>query len=341
MAVGHLAPGRRHPAPRRHVRGQHHQEQRGRGFYHSYTRVLDDGVRLVAGFDRNRLKLTVDVVPAEIESQESDGDTLTVTLRSRVTAPAGKFPTALRIDHEPSGFATDLPLQQTGTGDDGWLRHTAKLPLAGLPTDGVTPGKTRKYRALIVFADGTTRRATNGEKLRTDVHPLPDGRELAVLTDGAGNFTPQLRTVQPVVDSVRWSADGELELAGSYTGPAEQMKMVLRHTGRNEDRPLPVEFADGRFTARLRPDTMETYEGTVPLRGRPLDAAPAPAQRVGPHPRPPRHDPPRPRLRTAALPPGRAPHVHRGAPRLRPDLRGVRPGHRPRAARRLPPAPHA
>ncbi|NEE51427.1 CDP-glycerol glycerophosphotransferase family protein, partial [Streptomyces sp. SID8455] len=181
---------------------------------HSYTRVLDDGVRLVAGFDRNRLKLTVDVVPAEIESQESDGDTLTITLRSRVTAPAGKFPTALRIDHEPSGFATDLPLQQTGTGDDGWLRHTAKLPLADLPTDGVTPGKTRKYRALIVFADGTTRRATNGEKLRTDVHPLPDGRELAVLTDGAGNFTPQLRTVQPVVDSVRWSADGELELAG-------------------------------------------------------------------------------------------------------------------------------
>ncbi|GFN03819.1 hypothetical protein Smic_23750 [Streptomyces microflavus] len=59
---------------------------------HSYTRVLDDGVRLVAGFDRNRLKLTVDVVPAEIESQESDGDTLTITLRSRVTAPRASSP---------------------------------------------------------------------------------------------------------------------------------------------------------------------------------------------------------------------------------------------------------
>ncbi len=75
-----------------------------------------------------------------------------------------------------------------------------------------------------------------------------------------------MRTVQPVVDGVEWSADGELVLTGVYTGPAEQMKMVLRHTGRNEDRPLPVEFADGRFTARLRPDAMPTYEGTVSLR---------------------------------------------------------------------------
>ncbi|MET9925685.1 MULTISPECIES: CDP-glycerol glycerophosphotransferase family protein [unclassified Streptomyces] len=233
---------------------------------HSYTRVLDDGVRLVAGFDRNRLKLTVDVVPAEIDAQGCDGDTLTVTLRSRVTAPAAKLPTALRIDHEPTGFATDLPLERTGTGDDGWFRHTAELPLAGLPVDGIAPGISRKYRTLIVFADGTTRRATNGERPRTGVHPLPGGRELAILTDGAGNFTPQLRMVQPVVDAVEWSADGELVLSGTYTGPAEQMTMVLRHTGRNEDRPLPADFADGRFTARLRPDAMPTYEGSVPLR---------------------------------------------------------------------------
>ncbi|MYR12362.1 CDP-glycerol glycerophosphotransferase family protein, partial [Streptomyces sp. SID724] len=108
---------------------------------HSYTRVLDDGVRLVAGFDRNRLKLSVDVVPAEIIAQEADAEALTVTLRSRVTTPAGKYPTALRIDHEPSGFATDLPLQQGETGADGWLRHTARLAFADLPVDGVRPGK--------------------------------------------------------------------------------------------------------------------------------------------------------------------------------------------------------
>ncbi|MEV2258245.1 CDP-glycerol glycerophosphotransferase family protein [Streptomyces anulatus] len=233
---------------------------------HSYTRILDDGVRLVAGFDRNRLKLSVDVVPAEIIAQEADGETLTVTLRSRVTTPAGKYPTALRIDHEPSGFAADLPLQQGETGADGWLRHTARLDFADLPVDGVRPGKAVKYRALIVFADGTTRRATGGAKPVTGVHPLPEGREFAILTDGAGNFTPQVRTVQPLVDSVEWTAGGELLLSGVYTGPAEQMKMVLRHTGRNEDRPLPVEFTDGRFTARLRPDTMPTYEGSVSLR---------------------------------------------------------------------------
>ncbi|WP_411079011.1 CDP-glycerol glycerophosphotransferase family protein [Streptomyces sp. cmx-18-6] len=233
---------------------------------HSLTRVLDDGVRLVAGFDRDRLRLTVDVLPAEVVAQEPAGDTLTVTLRSRVTAPAAKRPTALRIDHEPSGFTTDLPLQDAGTGSEGWLRHTARLPLTALPVDGVAPGRPRRYRVFIVFADGATRRATNGEDLRTGVHPLPDGRELAVVTDGAGNFTLQARTVQPVVDRVEWSDDGELVLSGSYTGPAERMAMVLRHTGRHEDRPLPAEFADGRFTARLRPDAMPTYDGTVPLR---------------------------------------------------------------------------
>lgn len=233
---------------------------------HSCTRFLDDGVRLVAGFDRDRLKLSVDVVPAEITAQEADGETLAVTVRSRVTAPAGRYPTALRVDHEPSGFAVDVPLQQDGTGADGWLRHTARLGFADLPTAGVGPGRARKFRVLVVFADGTTRRATHAEKSVTGVHPLPDGRELAILIDGAGNFTPQLRTVQPVVDSVEWSADGELVLSGAYTGPADRMTMVLRHTGRNEDRPLPVEFADGRFTARLRPDTMPAHEGTVPLR---------------------------------------------------------------------------
>ncbi|WP_326677190.1 CDP-glycerol glycerophosphotransferase family protein [Streptomyces sp. NBC_01237] len=230
---------------------------------HSQVHVLDDGVRLVAGFDRNRLKLTVDIVPAEVEAQEADADTLSVTLRSRAT---GKKPTALRIDHEASGYATDLPLVKGDTGADGWVRHTARLSFADLPVDGVTPGRARKYRALIVFEDGTTRRATIGQKPATGVHPLPGGLEFAVLTDGAGNFTPQLRSVQPVVDSVEWSAGGELVLSGTYTGPAETMKLILRHTGRNEDRPLPAEFEDGRFTARVTPDSMPAYEGTLPLR---------------------------------------------------------------------------
>ncbi|MFI8432830.1 CDP-glycerol glycerophosphotransferase family protein [Streptomyces sp. NPDC079020] len=230
---------------------------------HSQVHVLDDGVRLVAGYDRNRLKLTVDVVPAEVEAQEADADTLTVTLRARAT---GKQPTALRIDHEATGHVTDLPLEKGVTGADGWLRHTARLSFADLPVDGVTPGRARKYRALIVFADGTTRRATIGSKPATGVHPLPGGLEFAVVTDGAGNFTPQLRCVQPVVDGVEWSSGGELVLSGTYTGDAATMKLILRHTGRNEDRPLPAEFADGRFTARVTPDTMPAYEGTLPLR---------------------------------------------------------------------------
>lgn len=234
---------------------------------HSQVHVLDDGVRLVAGYDRNRLKLSVDVVPSEVESQETDDNGLTVTLRSRGTAAAaGKAPTALRIDHEGTEFSIDLPLEAGAVGTDGWHRHTARLPFGDLPVAGVVPGKARKYRARIVFADGTMRRATIGQSLRTGVQQLPGTLEFAVLTDGAGNFTPQLRSVQPVLDKAEWSESGELTLSGTYTGPAEKMKFVLRHSGRNEDKPLPAEFHDGRFTARLTPDAMPSYDGTLPLR---------------------------------------------------------------------------
>ncbi len=233
---------------------------------HSLTRFLDDGVRLVAGFDRNRLRVTVDVVPAEVVAHESDGETLTVTLRSRVTTPAGKYPTGLRISHASSDFAHEVPLQQNGTGADGWLRHTARLAFADIPVDRIVPGRSWKYLVEILFADGTTRRATMGQKLETGVHPLPEGREFAVVTDGVGNFTPQIRVNMPLVDDVRWSDEGELVLTGTYTGPVDGMKMVLRHTTRHEDRPLPVEFADGRFTARFFPDRMPSYDGPLPLR---------------------------------------------------------------------------
>ncbi|MGW8886826.1 CDP-glycerol glycerophosphotransferase family protein [Streptomyces sp. NPDC055749] len=233
---------------------------------HSQVHVLDDGVRLVAGYDRNRLKLSVDIVPAEAESQEMDDNGLTVTFRSRGTASAGRTPTALRIDHEGSGFSTDLPMEAGDPGIDGWNRYTARLPFGDLPVAGVVPGKSRKYRAQIVFADGKTRRATIGQSLRTAVQQLPGNLEFAVVTDGAGNFTPQLRTTQPVVDRTEWSENGELLLSGTYTGPAETMKFVLRHSGRNEDKPLPAEFGNGRFTARLTPDAMPAYDGTLPLR---------------------------------------------------------------------------
>lgn len=233
---------------------------------HSSVRVVDDGVRVVTGFDRNRLKLTVDIVPAEVESQEADTDGMSVTLRSRALATAGKTPTALRLDHEPTEYAADFPLQELGPGADGWIRFTGRVPFAGLPVDGVVAGKARTYRAFIVFADGTTRRATIGQGLRTGVRKLEGGLEFAVRTDGAGNFSPQMRVPQPLVDRAEWSDGGELVLSGTYSGPAETMKFVLRHSGRNEDKPFPVEFADGRFTARVTPDVMPAHEGTLSLR---------------------------------------------------------------------------
>ncbi|WEH37446.1 CDP-glycerol glycerophosphotransferase family protein [Streptomyces sp. AM 4-1-1] len=249
---------------------------------HGQVRTLADGVRLVVGHDRGRLLLRVDVVPAEIESQEADGDGLTVTLRSRGTADDGRTPTALRLVHgatgrEPAGREsagrgatgreTDHPLEKRGVGGDGWVRYTARLPFAGLPVDGVAAGRARTLGAFIVFADGTTRRATAVEGLRPLVHPLPGGQELAVAADDERTYVPRVRVVSPVVDRVEWAEDGELLLAGTYPAPGGgSMKLILRHERRGEDLTVPVECVDGRFTARLRPDAVPGYGGTLPLR---------------------------------------------------------------------------
>ncbi|MBT2401593.1 CDP-glycerol glycerophosphotransferase family protein [Streptomyces sp. ISL-100] len=236
---------------------------------HSQVQVFDDGVRVVAGFSEDRLQLSVDVVPAEVEAHEAARDGVELTVRYRPKTTAGRKPVALRVTHAGSEKPAEYlyPLEsREGSYGDGWARSAAYVPFADLPVDGVRPKKVHNARVSIVFADGTSRRATIAQGMRTGTYQLPCGREVAAHTDGAGTFFLQARVVQPVVDRMRWTARGELSLQGTYLGPEEPMRLVIRHSTRHEERVLPVEVADGRFSALVTPETMPTYEGTLPLR---------------------------------------------------------------------------
>ncbi|MGX1883720.1 CDP-glycerol glycerophosphotransferase family protein [Streptomyces sp. NPDC055287] len=244
---------------------------------HSRVQVFDDGVRVVAGFSEDRFQLSVDVVPAEVEAHGAVRDGVELTVRCSPKTTADRKPVALRVTHPASGTpdaAAGKPAEhlyplenREGSYGDGWARSAAYVPFADIPVDGVRPKHVHNSRVSIVFADGTSRRATVAQTLRTGTYRLAGGRELAAHTDGAGTFFLQARVVQPVVDRMRWTARGELSLQGSFQGPDEPMRLVLRHGTRHEEKVLPVEVADGRFSALIAPDAMPTYEGTLPLRG--------------------------------------------------------------------------
>ncbi len=231
-----------------------------------FARTVDDGVRLVATFPKNRLQLAVDVVPAEITDHAVDNGFLTLGLRAR----PDKVPAALRVEQPvtdgPPAFSSEFTLEKR-PGGQGWVRYEARIPLDKLPTSEGSPGLSADLHTTIRFADGAERRATVADSLTPGAYVRGAAEELAIGTDAVGAFHLRARSHRPVVDRVEWSADGELTVQGSYSGPGDAMRLLLRHTGRHEDRSLDMSFADGRFTASFTPDSVPTYEGDVPLRG--------------------------------------------------------------------------
>ncbi|MBC9716218.1 CDP-glycerol glycerophosphotransferase family protein [Streptomyces sp. TRM66268-LWL] len=229
------------------------------------VRRLDDGVRLVATFPKNRLQLTVDVVPAEVTGHSVDNGILTLVVRARPDSE----PKTLRIEQPvkdaPPAFSMEFPLERR-SGGQGWIQYEARVPLDKLPTAQDALGATADLHTMIRFADGKERRATVAETMTARAYPHGTDEEIAVDTDAVGVFRLRAQARRPVVDRVEWNAAGELTVEGSYSGPGDRMRLLLRHTGRHEDRALDMSFADGRFTACFTPDAVSTYEGEVPLR---------------------------------------------------------------------------
>ncbi|WP_442811971.1 CDP-glycerol glycerophosphotransferase family protein [Streptomyces sp. NBC_01803] len=231
---------------------------------HSQAHDLGDGARLVAGFSEDRFQITVDTPEAEVVDQSAAGDALRLGLRS----PAGgKEPRGLRValKGEKDG-AVHEARRDEAAGDARWSRWTVDIPLADLSRATAERTKTLDFIAHIEFADGTSRRATVVDGFAPGRHPRPLGREIAVTTDGPGLLKLHDRARQAVVDSLRWTGKGELLIEGSYTGPGDRMRFVLRHGERYEEHLLPLTWADGRFSVSVAPHRMTTYDAILSLR---------------------------------------------------------------------------
>ncbi|MEU3207135.1 CDP-glycerol glycerophosphotransferase family protein, partial [Streptomyces cyaneofuscatus] len=138
---------------------------------------------------------------------------------------------------------------------DAFRRYRAVFSLDRLTTADLKGTKTRSFKVTLKGADGQDREALLAEDFTTGRHALAPGRELSVHRDERGRLMLATRAVRPVVDAMTVTAAGELVVEGTY--PREEAagkKVILRDGTRLEEKELPVELADGRFTVRIDPE---------------------------------------------------------------------------------------
>jgi CDP-glycerol glycerophosphotransferase len=229
---------------------------------HNQYRHLADGTRLVVGFSKNAVGITVQQPSTEVESCTVTDGELHVVTRVRTGA---KAPTAMSAAEGET--VLDSPLTALPGSPEPFLRYEAVFSLAEFAEQDVTGTKSRQFKVTVREADGKSQPALLCKGFTTGRHPLSRGRELAVHRDGPGRLVLALRAVRPVVDSITVSETGVVVLEGTYPGgDTAGKKVIARHGTRHEEKDVPVEFADGRFTMRIDPEAAPQQHGpALPL----------------------------------------------------------------------------
>ncbi|MFD3648609.1 CDP-glycerol glycerophosphotransferase family protein [Streptomyces cyaneofuscatus] len=228
---------------------------------HNQVRHLADGSRLVVGFTKDGVGITVEQPPAEVEScTVVDGE---LRLVARVRSGA-EVPTAVSVVEGDTRLDSPLtPLPGSGTGSaDAFRCYQAFFSLDLLTADDLPGIKTRSFKVTFRDVRGKGQNARLAEGFTTSRHWLAPGRELAIHSNGPGRLALATRAVRPVVDAMTATGTGELVLEGTY--PREEAagkKVILRHGTRLEEKELPVELADGRFTVRVDPEAAPQVSG--------------------------------------------------------------------------------
>ncbi|MET7870306.1 CDP-glycerol glycerophosphotransferase family protein [Streptomyces cyaneofuscatus] len=232
---------------------------------HNQVRHLADGSRLVVGFAKDAVSITVQQPPVEVEScTVVDGELLLVA-RARSGAEA---PTAVSVVAGDTGLESPLtPLSDPSGSPDAFRRYRAVFPLERLAANDPSGIKSRPFKVALKGADGKDREALLAEDFTTGRHGLAPGRELAVHRDERGRLVLATRPVRPIVDAMTVTAAGELVIEGTYPGEeTAKKKVILRHGVRLEEKELPVELADGRFRVRVEPEAAPQVDGpALPL----------------------------------------------------------------------------
>ncbi|WP_324795120.1 CDP-glycerol glycerophosphotransferase family protein [Streptomyces cyaneofuscatus] len=227
---------------------------------HNQVRHLADGSRLVVGFTKEGVGITVEQPPAEVEScTVVDGELLLV---ARVRSGA-EVPTAVSVVEGDTRLDSPLTALSAPSGSaDAFRRYRAVFSLDRLTTADLQGIKTRSFQVTFRDAGGKGQEVRLAEGFTTGRHRHAPGRELAIHTNGPGRLALATRAVRPVVDAMTVTAAGELVVEGTYPREeAAKKKVVLRHGVRLEEKELPVELADGRFTVRIDPEAAPQVSG--------------------------------------------------------------------------------
>ena len=257
-----------------------HSPVRAAGGNTAFTRVrpLDADTLLRIGFDKGELTLRVEEVQARIDGHRQLDGCLEITGKVR----AEHLPTRLTVHQKDSSERVEVPVQ-TGDAASGWRPFVAAVPLdavasvAPVTEDGpreLAPRSVDGWWSRLVTEDGAQLVLTAAPELAAGSYPLPPGPagphprlgdELQLFAGTEGQLVLE-RTRRPSADRLSWTPAGRLEIAGTLPRDAGPTELVLRHSGLHEEVSVPVEHADGRFTASLDPAAHPGLRGEHPLR---------------------------------------------------------------------------
>ncbi|WP_415952133.1 CDP-glycerol glycerophosphotransferase family protein [Streptomyces sp. KLOTTS4A1] len=256
-------------------RGPIRTESKGHPAGTPEPRWVDEHHRVRVYAVDNRLYVDVERVRAHVTGYRLDGEHLLVEGEFREPLPAGAH-AALRLRVADSDATTDYPVE---TADRSFA---VRLPLAEIAPnqyaepapDEETAGRHHVWatRLIITRADGSQHdcAAVLPDGLTGAEFPLPRG-EIAVTSRHTGELKLWSRPPHAVLTRLTWTPDGELRLAGRTLHHLERPQLVLRSTGRAEEKVLPARYVreddgSGRFEAAVSPAQVPTAAGLLPLR---------------------------------------------------------------------------
>ncbi|MGZ4596217.1 MAG: hypothetical protein ACXV3V_04760, partial [Actinomycetes bacterium] len=233
-----------------------------------------DGARVVPTTRSGDFGLEISTMPAQVDDVRVDGSVLELygVLHGRNLDPADSEIRVARADGSTTRHAPVAPGGPRTAEDTPFV---TRLALADLPnrvevSDAVSGAEDQGdgmvwELSLLPGADG-------GRVPLTSSVTLPEPRvtigsnEVALRTTRTGQIQLIERHFRPEIESVRWAADGSLELEGSYHAPEEQAaELILRHAERDVQHTVPMSRDGWRFRVRLCPAEMAGHDGKDPL----------------------------------------------------------------------------
>ena len=223
---------------------------------------LEDGTRVVAAFEQGSLVLHAERPQVVLDGQSGTGDA--VLLRGTVLDGAVKGPLKLRVAQPRGAADLTFPVVSSGTG------FTVELPLSAFQ-GSTEPDRSADEQYSVRLVDG------NGLDLPIDAtgdaphgcYPIPgtEGRrELCVTASSFGNLLLRDQEPRVLIDSARWSEDGEVLLDGRFGHAADRpLELIAQHSGSREEVAFPVGRDGERIHTRLRPDEISSAGGSFPL----------------------------------------------------------------------------